>query len=245
MGGRSIYVQDNPALVGGSPQAIYEQLWYEQRTRRLRVRGGLAVVAFLIGARFESFWVGVLLAVIVAGADALYWWRHHASSKMWRTGKRGDTRTARLLLLALLGRGHEILNGRLIGPERVDHLVLGRGGVTVVGNLVCSPDTEVVSHGGTLYVNGRPSEEITEPIRTAVRATSAWLRQRFDWEVPVSALLVVHGRALRHGVTQAGGVTLVRPERLPGRIRRTAAHCTARQLADLSGYAMALPPGLT
>src|SRR4051812_44358678 len=98
--GRSIYVPDNPALVGGSPQAVHEQLWAEGRRRRLQIRAAMAAVGLVAGTALVSLPFGLLIAVVVAAADALRHWRKRMASSMWRKGRRGERRTAKILRLA-------------------------------------------------------------------------------------------------------------------------------------------------
>src|SRR3954470_6264557 len=85
--GKSIYVADNPAFVGGSPQAVHEQLWAQGRRRRLQVRGALAAVALALVTWAASPVWGILAAAVTAGADALWHWRGRLATSVWRKGQ--------------------------------------------------------------------------------------------------------------------------------------------------------------
>src|SRR3954447_289314 len=156
MFGRSIYVPENPALIGGSPQAVHEQLWAQGKRRRLQVRGALAVTGLIIGTLLVTAWFGLLAAVVVAAADTLYYWRQRMASSVWRKGQRGERRTAAVLRLALEWRGYRVLQGRNVpGQGQIDHLVIGPTGVMLIDNQAVPPDTDIAAYQGTLYVDER------------------------------------------------------------------------------------------
>jgi hypothetical protein len=240
--GRSIYVPDNPALVGGSPQAVHEQLWAQGARRRLQIRGAIAGVALVLVTWAASFWWGVLAALVVAGVDALRYWRERQLSSVWRKGQRGERRTARILRLFLEWRGYHVLHGRSI-PERgqLDHLVIGETGVLFVENMAVPPESEIAEYRSTLYVDGKPGAKMAAELRETAQQTAAMLRKRLGRDVPVDAIAVVYGGTLRRGRISADGITVLRAHRLPRWIQSRRVRYTPDQVAEIYDAAGTLP----
>jgi hypothetical protein len=221
--GRSIYVADNPAFIGGSPQAVHAQLWAEGRRRRLQVRGGLAAAGLVLGTWLVAAWFGLLAAALIAAADAVYRWREHAASSVWRKGQRGERRTGRLLDFTLVRGGFRVVHGRsLPGKVGLDHLVIGPTGVVVVDNTAWPPDTDIAVYSGQLFIDGKPDTKIVSSLRASADAAAACLSEKLGGDIAVSAAAVVHGGKLARGMVTADGVTLLRPHRLSGWLRRRA-----------------------
>ena len=239
---RSIYARPNAAVTGGSEQAHHEHLWAAGQRRRLIVRGVIAVAALVAGAVLFNPIVGVVLAFLAAGADLLYNWRRHASTAAWRAGDEGRGHTDRLLRLLLEWRGFTVLrNRRPPGaetdgepaeddpPDRVEHLVIGPTGVFLVHSLAWSPETQIGSYGGKLFFGKRSGEKKTAPVAAAARAVSAALSAALGEEIPVTAVVALHGgRLAGRTAIHSHGVTLLRAHRVPGwirghEVRRTAA----------------------
>jgi hypothetical protein len=240
--GRSIYVADNPAFVGGSPQAVHEQLWAQARRRRLQIRGGLAAATLVIATWTTSLLWGLLAAALVAGADALWHWREHAASSVWRKGQRGERRTARVLRFAVERRGYHVVAGRNIpGRGQLDHLVIGATGIMLIQNQAVSPETEIAEYRGTLYVDERPGAKMAAELRETARETAALLRERLDHDLTVEPVLVVYGGDLRHGLVAAEGITMLRAHRLPRWIRGRRACYTPEEVTAIFMAASTLP----
>jgi Nuclease-related domain len=240
--GRSIYVPDNPAFVGGSPQAVHEQLWAQGRRRRLQIRGALAGVGLVAGIWAASLWIGLLTAATVALIDTLWHWRERSASSVWRKGQRGERRTARILRLLLEWRGYHVLHGRRVpGRGQLDHLVVGDTGVLLVQNQAVPPETEIAEYHGTLYIDERPGAKMAAELRETARRTAELLRERLGSDVTVDPVAVVYGGDLRHGHLTAQGVTLLRAHRLPGWIRRRRPCYTPEQVAAIYEAATMLP----
>lgn len=240
--GRSIYVPDNPAYVGGSPQAVYEQLWQQGRRKRLYTRGALAAVGLVAGTWLVAPWFGILAALLVAAADALFWWRQHAATAVWRRGQRGELRTARLLRFTLQWRGYEVLHGRLTpGRAEPDHIVVGPQGVLMMTNRAWSPETEIATYGGKLYIDQRKGVPDAEPLRESAAAVSEFLSEKSGEEVVVEPVIVVHGGELRRRVIANGGITLLRPLRLLAWLHRRPERHTRAQVEAIAEAARTLP----
>lgn len=241
--GKSIYVADNPALVGGSPQAVNEQLWAQGLRRRLQIRGAIAAGALvLVTWTTSSLLWGLLVAALAAGADALWHWQQRAASSVWRKGQRGERRTARILRYAMEWRGYHVVAGRNIpGRGQIDHLVIGETGVLLVQSRAVPPETDIAAYRGTLYVDERPGAKMATELREMAEETAAMLRQRLDFDVPVDGVSVVYGGDLRRGLVSAEGVTLLRAHRLPRWIRRRRVRYTPEDVAAIVNAASTLP----
>jgi Nuclease-related domain len=240
--GRSIYVPDNPAFVGGSPQAVHEQLWAQGRRRRLQVRGALAAVALVLVTWVASLGFGLLAAAVVAGADALWHWRTRAASRVWRKGQRGELRTARILRLLVQWRGYHVLHGRNVpGRGQLDHLVVGDTGVMLVQNTSVPPETEIAEYRGTLYIDERSGAKMAAELRETARQAAELLRQRLGREVPVEPVTVVYGGELRRGRITAEGITVLRAHRLPQWIKSRRVRYAPDQVAAIYEAASTLP----
>jgi hypothetical protein len=242
MFGKSIYVQENPALVGGSPQSVYEQLWAQGQRRRLQIRGGIASAALVIGTVAVTLWFGLLAAALAAGIDALWHWRQRLASRVWRKGQRGERRTARILRLALEWRGYKVLHGRSI-PDRgqIDHLVIGSTGVMLIDNRAVPPETEIAQYRGTLYIDDRPGGKLAAELREMADRTAELLQEHLGDDIAVEPVAIVWGGDLRRGHVGAEGVTILRAHRLAGWIRNRRARYTPEQVAAIFDAATRLP----
>ncbi|GAA4622525.1 hypothetical protein GCM10023196_015080 [Actinoallomurus vinaceus] len=242
MFGRSIYVPDNPALIGGSPQAVHEQLWAQGKRRRLQVRGGLAALGLVVGTVLVDVWFGLVAAAVIALADTLYYLRQRMASSVWRKGQRGERRTSTVLRLTLDWRGYRVLQGRNIpGRGQIDHLVIGPTGVLLIDNQAVSPDTDIAAYQDTLFVDERSGAKMAATLRERADAAAAMLADRLGGEVAVEAVAVIHGGHLAKGLVEADGVTLIRLHRLPGWIRRQRIRFSPEQVATIAEAAHRLP----
>lgn len=241
--GRSIYVADNPAFVGGSPQAVHEQLWAQGRRRRLQIRGALAAGALILVTWAASLLWGLLAAAVVAGADALWHWRGRRASSVWRKGQRGERRTARMLRLMLEWRGYHVVAGRNVpGRGDLDHLVIGPAGVLLLQSQAVPPETEIAEYGGTLYVDEKPGAKVAAELRETAEQTAALLRERLgDEPVTVEPVSVVYGGGLRRGLVSAEGVTMLRVHRVARWVRGRRVRYTPEEVAALVNAASTLP----
>ena len=240
--GKSIYVADNPALVGGSPQAVHEQLWAQGRRRRLQIRGVAAAVALILVTWAASLAWGVLAAAVAAGADALWHWRGRLASSTWRKGQRGERRTAQILRFAVEWRGYHVVAGRNVpGRGQLDHLVIGQTGIMLIQNQAVSPETEIAEYRGTLYVDEKPGAKMAAELRETAERAAALLRQRLDLDVTVEPVSVVYGGDLQRGLVAAEGVTLLRAHRLPNWIRGHRLRYTPEEVTAIHQAATMLP----
>ncbi|HEX6469243.1 MAG TPA: NERD domain-containing protein [Streptosporangiaceae bacterium] len=245
MFGQSSYLRDNPAFVGHSDQAIYEQLWFKDRPKRLRVRAGMALVVLLLGTRLAPG-IGLALAAAVAGADAIYHWRRHAASAVWRRAQRGDQRMARMLRFTVELRRYRVLPTRVVpGHGVADQLVVGPTGVWLLHNEAWSPDTEITLHGGRLFIGRSTAASIATALRDRAGAVAELLSRELRAEIRVVPLLAVHGGRVGRRPISVAGVTLMRPRRVLVRlVRRRHAYYTEAQIGHiLEGAARVLPIG--
>ncbi|REE94866.1 nuclease-related domain-containing protein [Thermomonospora umbrina] len=225
--GSSIYTRGRDAFTGGSPQAVFEELWLRDRKSRLRTRAIVAGVALVAGGYLLSPVAGVVLAAVAGGADALtHWWRYR-SAGVWRRGLRGEEQMARLLRWTLERRGHRVLHQRVVpGHDTLDQLLIGPHGVWLIDNQAWHPETELTEYGGRLFIDDRTPSPLIKRLTGAARSVADVLSERMGTEITVSPLLVVHGgriRGRRRSFT-ADGITVLRPSEVP---RLPSRHPTA------------------
>lgn len=239
MANRSIYARPNEAVTGGSAQAHYEYLWGEGQRQRLIVRGVISGIVLIAASFLFNPIVGIILALLAAGADLLFHWRKHASTAAWRSGDDGYRQTDRLLRTLLEWRGFTVLRNRRMpggedGDVGVQHLVIGPTGLFLVRSLAWSPDTQIGSYGGKLFFGKRSGEKWAEPIAESARTVSAALSEAVGEEIPVTAVMALHGgRVSGRTAIHSQGVTLLRASRVPGWIR----HHEVRRAAGPDGAA--------
>lgn len=214
--GESIYIRGREAFTGGSPQAVYEELWQRGRKGRLRTRAILALAALLLCGLLVNAVFGVVAAVLLASADALVHWRLYNASRVWRRGRRGVERMDRTLRLTLERRGHRVLHGRVVpGHETADELVVGPGGVWLVHNEAWAPDAEISHHGGRLFIDGRTQSKLVGGLTARAAEAGRLISGKYGAPVTVTPVLAVHGGKLdvRSPFT-ADGIVFAPPLRL-------------------------------
>ncbi|ROO89498.1 hypothetical protein EDD29_7195 [Actinocorallia herbida] len=231
MFGNNIYQKENPALVGGSRQQVYEQLWEADTEKRKRTRRRGSVVALLVGYLFGvlvgglAFYWAIGFAVAFLAYDGVRFLRTRAASRVWRYGEDGSMGTSRALrLLEIAGRGRfAVLHRRAIpGHGIVSHLVASPGRLWLVQNVVHAPDLDVTAVRGRLFYGKDSQSRLVEGWEAMARKVSEALSQEMDLPVKASVVVAVHGgRAGRSRMT-AGGVVLMRSWRVPLWIRARA-----------------------
>ncbi|MCD0452817.1 hypothetical protein LO762_27075 [Actinocorallia sp. API 0066] len=231
MFGNNIYQKENPALVGGSPQQVYEQLWSADSGKRKRKRVRGSVVAFGAGYVFGLFVGGLAVywaIVFVIGFlayDAAQYAKARLESRIWRTGDDGASHTAKALRgLELAGRGEfTVLHRRFVpGHGVLPHLVAARGQVWIVENQVHAPDIVLASVKGRLFFGKDVQSHVVAKLEALASTVSEALSQEMGGPVKASVVVAVHGGRAKADRMTAGGVVLMRTWRVPLWIR--AAH---------------------
>ncbi|RKS69103.1 hypothetical protein BZB76_6242 [Actinomadura pelletieri DSM 43383] len=213
--GSSIYLRDRAAFTGGSPQAVYEDLWQRGRKGRLRTRAILAVVTLLVCGLLVNPIFGIVMAVLVASADAFVHWRVYHASSVWRRGLRGTERMNRWSRLTLERRGHQVLYERVVpGHGSADELVVGPGGVWLVHNEAWRPDAEISHHGGRLFIDGRTQSKLVGELTARADAAAELISRVAEVPVKVRPVLAVHGGKLVRTPFTADGIVFAPPLRL-------------------------------
>lgn len=219
--GGSIYLRDRAAFTGGSPQAVFEELWERERKSRLRTRAIIAAVALIVGGYAVAPLFGAAAALATAAVHWFAQWRRYTAASVWRRGLRGEERLSRLLRVTLERRGYRVLHARTVpGHGTLDQLLVGPTGVWLIDNRAWPPDCELAAYGGRLFVDGRTPSDMVRRINGSAQAIARLLSERLDRPVTVTPLLAVHGGRLPGGRLSADGITLLRPLRLlrwPGR----------------------------
>lgn len=220
--GSSIYLRDRAAFTGGSPQAVYAELWQQDRKGRLRTRAILVGVALLLCGWLVNAVFGIVAALLVAAVDAFVHWRIYNASSVWRRGLRGEDRMNRLLRLVLERRGHRVLIARTV-PEHgtADQLVVGPGGVWLVHNEAWQPDAEITHHGNRLFIDGRTQSKLVAGLTGRAEAAARLISAGAGTPVKVTPVLAVHGGGMpRRTPFAADGITFARPLKLVRWMRR-------------------------
>lgn len=221
MFGSSIYLRDRPAFTGGSPQAVYEELWQRGRKGRLRTRAFLAAATLVLCGLLVNAVFGIAMAVLVAVADTLVHWRIYSASRVWRLGLRGDQRMDRFLRYTLERRGHRVLHARTVpGHGIADELVIGPGGVWLVHNEAWSPGAEVSQHGGKLFIDGRTQTKLVRGLTARAEAAAEAVSRAAGTPVTVTPVLAVHGGKLARTPFTADGIVFAPPLKLIRWMRR-------------------------
>lgn len=246
MGGSSIYLRDRTAFTGGTPQAVYAELWERGRKTRLRNRIIFAVLTLILCGALVNAVFGIMTAVLVTVLDFYFHWRGYNASSVWRRGLRGEHRTDRLLRHTLERRGHRVIHARTVpGHEQADEILVGPGGVWLIHNEAWHPDTEIAPYGGKLFVDGRTQSKLMARLTGSAETVARLLSEETGEEVTVRPLLIVHGGRLARAPFEADGVVFATPLRMLRWIRRnpTADH-SAEQVETLARAAVhALPIG--
>lgn len=244
--GSSIYLRDRAAFTGGSPQAVYEELWQRGRKGRLRTRAILAVATLLLCGLLVNAVFGIVLALLVAAADTFVHWRVYHASSAWRRGLRGDERMNRLLRHVLERRGHRVLYERTVpGHGSADQLVVGPGGVWLVHNEAWHPDAEISHHGGRLFIDGRTQSKLVGGLTARAGAAGELISRVAEVPVKVTPVLAVHGGRLVRTPFTADGIVFAPPLRLLRWMRRnpSAAYSDEEVEAIARAAVHALPIG--
>lgn len=233
-----------PAGAGASAQAQYRAAWAEGRTRRLALQ---AARALLVGAVVTWLWgwrAGLVVALLVAGIDAVYRWRTHEAVRTWRKGAAGERRTARMLR-PLRRRGYTVLHDRALpsGRANVDHLVIGPTGVFVVDTKNWDKNRRVTRRGRYVRVGRTSGDKVVSSVLYETSRVAEVLTRAADRPVEVVPVVAIHGAAvplLR--VMEVSGVPLMRASQVRGWIGRQGARLSAAEVTALSAAAERLLP---
>ncbi|GAA0595627.1 nuclease-related domain-containing protein [Actinomadura livida] len=244
--GSSIYLRDRAAFTGGSPQAVYEDLWQRGRKGRLRTRAILAGATLILCGLLVNAVFGILMAVLVASADAYVHWRVYHASSVWRRGLRGEQRMNRVLRYTLERRGHRVLYERTVpGHGQADQLVFGPGGVWLVHNEAWQPDAEISQHGGRLFIDGRTQSALVRGLTARADAAAELISRVAEVPVKVTPVLAVHGGKIVKSPFAADGIVFAPPLKLVRWMSRnpTADHSPDEVEAITRAAVHALPIG--
>jgi hypothetical protein len=215
MFGSSIYLRDRAAFTGGSPQAVYEELWQRGRKGRLRTRAFLATATLILCGLLVNAVFGIVMGLLVAAADVFVHWRVYHASRVWRLGLRGAERTDRMLHWTLERRGHRVLHARTVpGHGTADELLIGPGGVWLIHNEAWHPDAEISHHGGRLFIDGRTQSKLVAELTGRAEAAALEISRVAEVPVQVTPVLAVHGGRLVRTPFSADGIVFAPPLKL-------------------------------
>jgi hypothetical protein len=228
---------------GASARAHYAALAAERRKLRLAVVASAALVAFIVGVLLLGWEVGLALALWAAGS-VLVWQRRHDSAGTWRRGAAGERRTARMLA-PLTRRGFTVLHDRALPRSRanLDHLVIGAGGVLIVDSKNWAKDKLVKGRGRGLRVGRVSGRTVVKSALFEMDRVREALRRDLGREIPVAAVLAVHGARLPYWRTlQVDGVPILQASRVRGWITRRPQQLAAMDVPEIAAACMRLFP---
>jgi hypothetical protein len=224
---------------GASARAIYRRLraaeladWSRSLAWRLPLVGGAGIGAAVLTSPLPSV---ARLMVSLAAVGVVGWrlrFRASAEASAWRTGARGERRTARRLY-RLARRSYVVFHDLGMPGSRanIDHLLIGPSGVFVIdskqysGRIQQTPD-------GRLWHNHYPMDEQLATVRAEARAVGGILG------VPVIPLVCVHGASVQWGGLAAQGVAIMPAGQLRSALGADAV-LSAEQVMMLAGAAQA------
>jgi len=210
--GSSIYLRDRAAFTGGSPQAVYEELWQRGQKGRLRTRAIMAGAMGIMCSLLVNAVFGLVMMALVAIADTYFHWRGHNLSSVWRRGLRGDERMNRILRYTLERRGHRVIYARTVpGHGTIDQLVVGPGGAFLLQNDAWHPESELSAHGGKLFIDGRTQSVMVRAVTGAAATAGALISQQTGMDVKVTPIMAVHGGRLTRAPFTADGIVFATP----------------------------------
>lgn len=174
---------------------------------------GIAELVRSPGSRPQLVGVGLVLAAV---ACAVWMWRTGAGEESWRQGAAGEQATARLLG-RLPGRAWSVWHDLRVPGSRanIDHVVIGRTGVWVVDTKWTRAPVRPTRGPGfrrSVWFGDRRLD--TGPIRWEAEVVADRLG------MPTRPIVAVHGADMRRRGARAGGVPVVRADRLVPRLRR-------------------------
>jgi Nuclease-related domain len=224
---------------GASAHAIYRRLraaeladWRRSLVWRLPLAGGAGLGAAILTSPLPS--VGRLTAslAVVGGVGWRLRFRASAEARAWRTGARGERRTARRLR-RLVRRGYVVFHDLGMPGSRanIDHLLIGPSGVFVIDSKQYSGRVERTPDGHVWH-NRYPLDEQLQTVRAEARSVEAILG------VPVIPLLCVHGASVQWGGLSAQGMAIVPAGQLRGALGADVV-LSAEQVVVLAGTAQA------
>ena len=200
------------------------------------VLAGLPVATFVMTrlgvSRIEAVGIAVFAALLVVG------WRRGATaadderSGAWAAGARGEESTAAVLderPVADLAVWHDIrLPGR---RENIDHLLIGRHGVTVIETKQWSGRVVV---GRAIRLDGRRRDDVVDQVDRLCAA----VERHLGGGAPVDAFVCIHGATVRAAWwrrrTTIGAITIGGPDDLRRWLRRRRRAVSVRTVAALT-----------
>jgi hypothetical protein len=224
---------------GASARRVYRRLrgveladWRRSLAWRLPLLGAAGIGAAVLTGPLPGVARLVASLVVVGAVGWRLRFRASTEASAWRTGARGERRTARRLG-RLVRRGYVAFHDLSMPGSRanIDHLLLGPTGVFVIdskqytGRIERTPD-------GRAWHNYYPLDEQLATVRAEASAVEAILG------TPVIPLLCVHGASVQWSGLAAQGVAIVPAGQLGAALGADVV-LSADQIAVLAGTAQA------
>jgi len=222
---------------GASARAVYRRLraaeladWRRGLAWRLPLIGGTGIGSAVLTGPLPGVARLTASLVVVGTVGWRLRFRASAEASAWRTGARGERRTARRLR-RLVRHGYVAFHDLAMPGSRanIDHLLIGPTGVFVIdskqysGRIQQTPD-------GHVWHNHYPLDEQLATVRAEAGSVQAILG------APVIPLVCVHGASVQWGGLRAQGVAIVPAGQLRAALGADLV-LPAEQVAVLAGTA--------
>ncbi|SEG27588.1 Nuclease-related domain-containing protein [Thermomonospora echinospora] len=231
---------------GASARARYRMLAGEYRRQRIAVRLVLTAAVAVIVLGLAGWRASVTAAALAFVAHLAHTRYRPGPVTGWRRGALAERRTGRRL--ARLGRGYRVLHDRALPgtpATNLDHLVIGPTGVHAIVSRRWRPGTRLWADRRRMWAGRRPVTTLPVAAVRIARTVGELLGAELGQEVPVSAIVAVHGARLPDEGLEHRGAIFQQAARLPGFVEECPVVLTGAQVAAIAAAAeRVLPPML-
>ncbi|MCW2901388.1 MAG: hypothetical protein JWO67_3653 [Streptosporangiaceae bacterium] len=200
------------------------------------MRGALCGSSGVMAWGLTHWWGGLAAALVTLAVHALWLRNRPGPVTSWRHGAMAERRTGRLLA-KLDPAAFRILHDRALPgapATNLDHLVIGLTGVYVIATRRWTPGVRLWSDQRRLWAGSHSAAHLHAAVVRAAHTVARLLAAELDRDVPVSALVSVHGaRVPRTGLTFRG-VTFQRARRVPPSIEGHPVVFTTAEVAMIA-----------
>lgn len=237
--------EEGASSAGASAWARYRELASRQRHERIATRLVLSSAAGVFCTGLLSWRYGLVAASAVVVAHVLYVRQRPGPMTDWRRGALAERRTGRRLA-RLDPSVYHVLHDRALpatSMTNLDHLVIGLTGVYAVVTRHWPPGTRLRAERRRLWAGRRALSALPGDAARTAEEIADLLSYELGQDIPVEAVVAVHGARLPHAGLTYRGVSFQRAARLTRYIRTRPTVFTGAQVATIAAAAQrTLPP---